>query len=349
MRKKNSQSTSALSAEPTIRSHTLSEAIIDTIHESLLVINASCNIITASRSFYKKFCLAPGVVLGKSLYSIADGQFDTPPFRKLIEEIIPKKSVVDNYEIEHVFATIGARHLRVQARQVINEPKDPNYILVSLFDITEHKEVELERERLMMQKDLLLKEMRHRIANSLQLIASILLLKAETVSSTVSRAHLHDAHERILSIAAIQTQLEPGGLGELTNVKKYLEALCKSLSRSMIGGRKPLTISVTSDVGFVSSDIAIMFGLITTELVINSLKHAFVEKQVGKVSVIYRVTEDGWSLTISDNGNGGVKKNKKNTGLGTSIIGSLANRLQASIRSESTSKGTIVSLIHTSL
>jgi PAS domain S-box-containing protein len=319
--------------------HKLSLAIIDTIHESLLVIDGELKVVTASRSFYKKFGLTPEQVVDKNVYDIAGGQCDIPKLRKLLEEIIPQKSIVEDYELEITLPIVGSRLLRIHARQVFvdpnnsnnpNNPNNPPSILLSLFDITEHKCLEHERENLLIQKDLLLKEMRHRIANSLQLIASILLLKADSVRSSASRAHLHDAHDRILSIATIQQQLEPGGLGEMINVAKYLQSLCKSLTRSMIGGRKPITIRVDADAGSVNSDTAIIFGLITTELVINSLKHAFVDDRAGTVTVSYTVDSDGWILAVSDDGVGDISKGKKR-------------------RRESTKKGTHVSIIHTTL
>ena len=69
--------------------------------------------------------------------------------------------------------------------------------------------VEREKDELLRQKDVLLKEMKHRIANSLQIIANILMLKARTVQSAETRQHLHDAHQRVLSLASVQSHLEP--------------------------------------------------------------------------------------------------------------------------------------------
>ncbi len=224
-------------------------------------------------------------------------------------------------------------------------------MLLSIFDITDQRALEDEREKLLLQKDLLLKEMRHRIANSLQLIASILLLKAGSVDSKESRSHLEDAHERILSIATVQQQLDPVGHGEEIGVANYLQSLCKSLSRSMIGGRKPITLHAESSPGTVSSDTAISLGLITTELVINALKHAFTPGKSGRIIVTYNASGSAWTLSVEDNGVGESDEKKAHPrGLGTSIIGALANQLNAIIRIESSELfGTKVSIIHASV
>ncbi len=150
-----------------------------------------------------------------------------------------------------------------------------------------------------------------------------------------------------MSIATVQQQLAPMKHGEEILVSAYLRSLCTSLSRSMIGNRKPITVQVRSTKGTVTSDTAVSLGLITTELVINALKHAFPHGQTGKVFVEYKAKSRSWSLTISDNGVGAGKTlGTKRAGLGTSIIGALSNQLNAVIRRESSAKGTSVSIIH---
>src|SRR5437763_15301811 len=97
------------------------------------------------------------------------------------------------------------------------------------------------KDELLRQKDLLLREMNHRINNSLQIIASILLLKAYTVQSAETRRHLQDAHERIMSVAAVQEQLHPTPFGAQIEAKSYLTKLCESLAASMIIDDQPVS------------------------------------------------------------------------------------------------------------
>ena len=153
-----------------------------------------------------------------------------------------------------------------------------------------------------------------------------------------------------MTIATVQQQLDPIAHGEEIAVSTYLTALCKSLARTMIGGRKPISIVVVASNGSVSSDIAVSFGLLTTELVINALKHGFPDGRTGTVTVTYEATRADWTLSVSDDGVGmSTDKQTERTGLGTSIIGALANQLQAIIRKESSTSGTTISLTHTEL
>lgn len=326
--------------------HILTRAIIDTIHEPLIVLDEELRVVVASSSFYRKFDLTPENTTGKMFAEISNGQWDIPMLRTLLTDVIPKQQVVQGYEVEHDFPFSGMRTLIVNAREIRYE-NAKQMMLLAIFDVTEQRALELEKEHLMTQKDLLLKEMRHRIANSLQLIASILILKAESVESKESRSHLEDAHERIMSIATVQQQLDPVAQGDEIEVAPYLTALCKSLARSMIGGRKPIALRVEAGSGTVSSDTAVSFGLLTTELVINALKHAFPDGKKGVISVCYESSEGSWTLSIADNGVGKSKKvGGEVPGLGTSIIGALANQLHAVIRTETSESGTKVILMH---
>jgi two-component sensor histidine kinase len=170
------------------------------------------------------------------------------------------------------------------------------------------------------------------------------------VESAEIRTHLDDAHERIMSVATVQQQLDPFYNGEDVHVDVYLKALCQSLARSMVGDRKPITIEVQADVGTVSSDTAISFGLITTELVINAIKHAFPDDQRGVITISYLTDATGWSLSVSDNGVGQTKAiGGEHPGLGTSIIGALANQLHATLRNETLSPGLKVVIAHANL
>jgi two-component sensor histidine kinase len=158
---------------------------------------------------------------------------------------------------------------------VIYENSKHKHVLLTMGDITGQELLDEEKEKLSKQKDLMLKEMKHRMANSLQLIASILILKSEAVQSAEVRTHLKDAHERIMSIATIEKFLDTTSLNEEVEVGPYLIGLCGSLSASMIGEALPITLVVQSEGGMTTSAEGISLGLITAELVINALKYAF--------------------------------------------------------------------------
>jgi chemotaxis protein methyltransferase CheR len=192
--------------------------------------------------------------------------------------------------------------------------------------------------------------MRHRIANSLQIIASIILMKTRSVKSEEARMHLKDAHERVLSVAAVQRHLQPTGHGEAMAVAPYLTKLCKTLTQSMISGSRPISLEVVAGEGTLSTGHAVSIGLIVTEGVLNALKHAFPATKLTedcRIIVTYAVEGTDWTLSIADNGMGKLTgDDQSSAGLGTSIVQALAQQLDARVQVTSSPSGTTLALHH---
>ena len=271
--------------------HTLAEAIVDTVREPLVVLDRDLRVIAASRSFYQTFAVEPRNTQGRRLYLLGDGQWNIPALRNVLEEVIPKHRIVEAYEVEHEFPTIGRRIMLLNARQVFDEDGSATALLLAIEDVTERRGSEREKDELLRQKEILLEEMQHRVANNLQIIASILLLKARTVQSEEIRLHLEDAHQRVMSVATVQQQLRASGLNESIEIAPYLLKLCDSLAKSMVGDRRPIEIKVQATSGAATSSEAVSIGLIVTELVINALKHAFASSETGEILVSYAAPE----------------------------------------------------------
>ena len=326
----------------------LAAAIVDTVREPLVVLDRELRVVTASRSFYQTFGVKPQNTVGQLFYDLGGGQWNIPALRKLLENVIPKRHSIEAYEVEHKFPTIGRRTMLLNARQVFDEAHSDSALLLAIEDITERRDAEREKDELLREKELLLQEMQHRIANSLQIIASILMLKARTVQSEETRMHLQDAHQRVMSVAAVQQQLKASGLGDRIEIAPYLSKLCESLENSMIGNRRPLSLVVQVGAGTAVSNEAVSIGLIVTELVINALKHAFADGSEGKILVKYDVDGADWRLSVSDNGIGREDQGheRARSGLGTSIVDALARQLDARVEVSSGPQGTLVSIIH---
>ncbi|CAN5315797.1 histidine kinase dimerization/phosphoacceptor domain -containing protein [soil metagenome] len=331
-------------------SRTLAQAIVDTIREPLLVLDKNLRVVAASRSFFLTFKMNRQDVQGRPIYALGNGEWDIPELRLLLERILPQHSVMEDYEVEHVFSAIGLRHMVLNARTVFYEEKGQALILLSIEDVTHRRTNERKLADLLAEKETLLQEMQHRVANSLQIIASILLLKARTVQSDETRLHLHDAHRRVMSVAAVQKHLQPFGHGERFAIAPYLSQLCETLAASMIGEDHRIRVEVRAGAADVSSTEAVSIGLMVTELVINALKHAFSQPtSVGLIVVSYEVADGSWRLTVSDNGagksDGGAGKSPP--GLGTSIVEALAKQLEGRVdTSKTVPHGMTVSITH---
>src|SRR6202158_4382530 len=183
----------------------------------------------------------------------------------------------------------------LNARKVFYEAGSHTNILLGIEDVTEKRASAREKDALLRQKDVLLDEMQHRVANSLTIIASILMLKARTVQSEETRQHLQDAHSRVMSVAAVQNHLHSAGQIGSIEMAPYLSRLCEALAESMIGESRPISLKVEVAEGHAPSRQAVSIGLLVTELVINALKHAFpAATRAGRVVVAYEVAETNW-------------------------------------------------------
>ena len=333
---------------------TLAEAIVDTIHEPFIVLDAQFRVLAASRSFYATFEVDPEHTIGNLLYSLGDGQWDIPALRVLMETIIPEKAAMDGFEVDHDFPGLGRRIMLLNARKVLYETGAGTTILLAFTDITARRAIEMEKEELLGkteellgQKQVLLQEMQHRVANSLQIIASILMLKARLVTSEETRHHLEDAHQRVMSVAAVQSHLHALGGVDQIEVGPYLSKLCASLAASMIDEGQPIQLKVIADAGQIGSDKAVSIGLIVTELVINAVKYAFPTNKPGAVvNVTYESKSDDWKLIVSDNGVGRNAAVAAETpgGLGTIIVKALVQQLDAHMEMVSAPAGLSVSI-----
>jgi len=309
----------------------LAQAIVDTIRGPLLVLDKDLRVVAASRSFYLSFRVERQNVQGLPIYALGDGQWNIPELRLLLEKILPRATVMEGYEVEHDFVGLGRRKMLLNARTVFYEDNTRSLILLAIEDVTEQRTVQREAAELLQQKETLLLEMQHRVANSL--------------------LHLQDAHRRVMSVAAVQQQLQVSGHGEEISVGPYLARLCESLAASMVGDSRPISLKVKAERGRVSSNEAVSIGLIVTELVINALKHAFVgDKSAGVIFIAYDVMGPDWRLTVSDNGVGkaaSAKSEGTTPGLGTSIVEALAKQLNGEIDISVTAPhGTTVSITH---
>jgi PAS domain S-box-containing protein len=327
----------------------LARAIVDTVREPLIVLDRDLNVIVASRSFYSTFKMTRQSAEGRKIYHLDEGVWNIPELQLLLERIVPEHGIMEGFEVERDFPRIGWRAMILNARKVFYANNGHTTILLSIEDATERRKAERALQHLLEQKEVLLAEMSHRVANSLQIIASILLMKARTVQSAETRVHLQDAHRRVMSVASVREHLQGTGKGERIAVRGYLSKLCETLAASMIANERPISLAVVASEGTANSKDAVSLGLIVTELVINALKHAFPDQvRPGHVVVGYEVDGTNWKLSISDDGVGLPDRAPatKTAGLGTSLVKALAQQLDAQVGVISTASGTTVSVTH---
>ncbi|MBE1710947.1 MULTISPECIES: sensor histidine kinase [Mesorhizobium] len=319
-------------------------AVVVSSNEPLLFLTDDLRVIVVSASFCRIFQIDPATVSGKLLSEIGTGEWDMPKLNSLLKATAAGSAKIEAYEIDLKRAGQKTRQLVVNARVLEDGDHDRIRLLVAVADVTDARADARQKDDLIRDKAILMQEVQHRVANSLQIIASVLMQSARRVQSEEARGHLHDAHNRVMSIAAVQRHLAQSGV-ENVSLRTYFTQLSESLGASMISDKDRLSIVVSVDDSVVKSDISISLGLIVTELVINALKHAFPQERSGKISVDYRSHGQDWTLSVRDDGIG-MGDSAAKAGLGTGIIEALARNLQSDISVTDADPGTLVSVRH---
>src|SRR5450631_243949 len=115
--------------------------IVDTVREPLLTLDATLRVRSANRAFYQTFHVSPGETEGRLIYELGNGQWDIPDLRTLLEDIVPKSSVFDDFELDHTFPVIGRRVMLLNARK-LRAGSHEELLVLAMEDVTARKQAE---------------------------------------------------------------------------------------------------------------------------------------------------------------------------------------------------------------
>ena len=184
------------------------------------------------------------------------------------------------------------------------------------------------------QKDALLREVFHRVYNNLQQVEALLNLQGRRFEDPEIRRAFKDVGERLRSLALVQQKLSQGGDYRRVDFAAYLQDLTAAIAT--VARRPEIEIAVDAEPLVVEVDKAIPLGLITNELLTNSVKHAFADGRGGRIDVVLRrEPENRLRLEVADNGVGADPALvSQGSGLGARLIPNLARQLSAEMTVE---------------
>lgn len=207
-------------------------------------------------------------------------------------------------------------------------------------------EVHASRDRyaaLAAERELLLREVNHRVGNSLQIIASLLHLQANSSTQEGVKAALTNAMGRVAAVAQVHRRLYTSHHLNSVLLNQYLEALLEDLRRSAEGNRMS-RLTLKASATEINPDRAVAIGIIVNELIMNAVKYAYPDG-AGPIHVELSEVDDDCRLTISDDGVGlNVKVDPRSTGMGQRIVNAMATKLEASVSRDPDHAGTRIVL-----
>ncbi len=210
----------------------------------------------------------------------------------------------------------------------------PKAVGAVVLDITERKQAEEKVQKSLIEKELLLKEIHHRVKNNLQVISSLLSLQSKSISNREAQEALEASQARVQSMAFIHEKLYQSPDLASVDFEDYLKSLTSNIYHSYAGDRDGITLRV--DAKDVSIDIsrAMTCGLIINEIISNSLKYAFPNGRKGEIRIEIRTQKDDtYTMSIGDNGIGlptGLDINTS-TSLGLRLVKMFVRQLKADL------------------
>jgi len=208
-------------------------------------------------------------------------------------------------------------------------------------------EVHASRDRyasLAAERELLLREVNHRVGNSLQIIASLLHLQANSSTQEGVKAALTNAMGRVAAVAQVHRRLYTSHHLNSVLLNQYLEALLEDLRRSAEGNRMS-RLTLKASATEIDPDRAVAIGIIVNELVMNAVKYAYPDG-AGPIHIELSEVGEDCRLTISDDGVGlNVKVDPRSTGMGQRIVNAMATKLEATVSRDPDHAGTRIVLV----
>ncbi len=123
------------------------EAVVRTVRDPLLILDAELRVHSANSAFYDAFKISPADAEGRSIYALRDGQWDLPQLRELLEDVLPRNSSFNDFEVTHTFAGVGRRTILLNARTLGGADGRPARILLGISDVTEQLQIQAELRR----------------------------------------------------------------------------------------------------------------------------------------------------------------------------------------------------------
>jgi PAS domain S-box-containing protein len=308
-------------------------SMFESIQDGISILTEDFTILRVNKTIENWYAHARPLV-GKKCYEAyhsRDKACDVCPTRKTVEtsetayEVVPKVGVggeVTGWLDLYSFPLVDKRTGLMKG------------VIEYVRDITERKKAEDRLQRSLQEKEVLLREIHHRVKNNMQVISSLLNLQSRHVTDPGVLEMFRESQRRIRSMALIHERLYQSSDLSRVEFSQYLRNLATHLFHSYQVDASRVQLKIEAEEVHLDINTAIPCGLIVNELVSNALKHAFPEGRSGELRIdLHRAAGDGYLLKVKDDGAGfpeGLDFRRTET-LGMQIVGTLVSQIDASI------------------
>jgi len=318
------------------------KAILDASIDRIRLVDTDMNIIWANKTTTRELNIATEDSVGKNCYQLFQDSDSPCPGCPTVTALESGK--IENAMIHHTSSKgmEGETYWDVYAVPIKDEAGRTISIIQMSRNITARKQAQDKLTASLKEKEILLKEVHHRVKNNMQVISSLLNLQSQHITDKDSRAMFQESQNRVRSMALIHEKLYTSEDLSHIDIASYIHSLTHQLITTYSTAASRVSMNIAINDIFLTITTAIPCGLIINELVTNALKHAFPQKQKGTITVSMTPSNtDTLTLTVSDTGIGfpeAIDFNNTTT-LGMQLVTSLAQQLEGTITLDR-SKGT---------
>jgi two-component system CheB/CheR fusion protein len=249
------------------------EAIVETVRDPLLALTGDLRVRSANTAFYRMFGSSQAEIAGQLVYNLGNGHWDNPQLRTLLEEMLPERQQIDDFEFELTVPQLGGRCMLLNARRIDGDDGRAELILLALEDITERKNA-------ILHQDILVSELSHRVKNTLAIVQSI---AAQTMRHSGSLDAFKEAFEgRLLALADANDAVIDGrwkGVRLKHVVQRSLRPFAAETQITLGDGR---------DID-LRPQASLALAMILHELATNAVKYGALSVPTGVVAIAWRI------------------------------------------------------------
>ena len=311
------------------------QAIFDSSHHYIWTIDTEYKLTSFNKNYFELVAILyntkPFLGFKANRGLLADNQ----EYAAVLEYHYNKAfmGVATNFEIETVDKNQKKIYLDIFLNPIIENGKTIEVSGIA-HNVTEKKIDQQRVQQSLKEKDVLLKEVHHRVKNNMQIISSILNLQSSYVTDNYTLALLKESQNRIKTMAYIHESLYQNKSFTSVNFSEYIQTLVKNIIQSYVLSSEKIELSLNLQKIELNLDLSIPAGLIVNELITNAIKHAFTNLQKGKISLILKSKNNTVFLQVMDNGIGippSIDYNTTNT-LGLQLVNTLIDQLDGEIK-----------------
>jgi len=305
--------------------------LIENQGEGTAILDLDGRFLFCNQAGEEIFGARKGELIGRNL-----SDFTSAETFRAFKNQAEKRQIGEKETYEHEILRMDGAHrflLTTTTTWLFNEGRITR--LFCLFrDMTDRKNAEENLKSSLLEKEVMLKEIHHRVKNNLQVISSLLNLQSGYIEDDNFRTMFKESQDRVKTMALIHEKLYQSKDFAHINFAEYLKKLIASLTHSYKFEKKPTQLHFEMEKVFLGIDQAVPCGLVVNELISNALKHAFKNPEKGIISVIMiKKDEDEIEIIIKDNGKG-LPDNfdiKQTNTLGMKLVSNLVEQLKGKL------------------